>query len=235
MPRSRSPAATPAPASRSLWPPRRVLVSIASLVAATALVRAGLLERVVGSIVDQAVRNIITLILCFAAAVSLVLWFLRESGHAAWLKRVVGYGLLAAVLVAVATLRIERVSGDLVPELRPRWLPSRDRLLPNVAGAPAAAGAWAPTPGDFPRFLGPAGTAALDAPALDPDWEARPPRLAWRQPIGAGWSGFAVCGDHAVTLEQRGDEELVSCRSFATGEPLWAVPARTRHETVLGG
>jgi cytochrome c biogenesis factor len=56
-----------------------VLVSVASLLAATVLVRSGLLEAVAGSIVDQAVRNIITLILCFAALVSLLLWFLRGS------------------------------------------------------------------------------------------------------------------------------------------------------------
>jgi outer membrane protein assembly factor BamB len=212
-----------------------VLVSVASLLAATVLVRSGLLEAVAGSIVDQAVRNIITLILCFAALVSLLLWFLRESGHPAGLKRALGYGLLAAVLLAVVSFRIERVSGDLVPELRPRWLPSKDRLLPRVAADLAATGSWTPTPADFPRFLGPTGSAAVEAPALDPDWQARPPRLVWRKPIGAGWSGFAICGDHAVTLEQRGDEEVVSCRSVATGEPAWAVAVRARHETVLGG
>ena len=233
MPTPRPPVSSPGP--RSLWPPRRVLVSVASLVAATALVRSGWLESVVGSIVDQAVRNIITLILCFAALVSLVLWFLRESGHAAWLKRTVGYGLLAAVMLAVGTLRIERVSGDLIPEFRLRWMPARDRLLPQVAAGREAAGSWEPTPADYPRFLGPAGTAAVDGPVLDPDWGARPPRLLWRKPIGGGWGGFAVCGDHAVTLEQRGDEEVVSCRSLTTGEPLWAVPVRARHETVLGG
>ena len=233
MPRSRPPAAPPT--ARSLWPPRRVLVSVASLLAATVLVRSGLLEAVAGSIVDQAVRNIITLILCFAALVSLLLWFLRESGHPAGLKRALGYGLLAAVLLAVVSFRIERVSGDLVPELRPRWLPSKDRLLPRVAADHAATGSWTPTPADFPRFLGPTGSAAVEAPALDPDWQARPPRLVWRKPIGAGWSGFAICGDRAVTLEQRGDEEVVSCRSVATGEPAWAVAVRARHETVLGG
>ena len=72
-------AAIAASKPRSLWPPRRVLVSIASLATATVLVRAGLLEPVVGPIVDQAVRNIITLILCFSALVSVLLWFLRES------------------------------------------------------------------------------------------------------------------------------------------------------------
>jgi len=235
MPAQRTSLETP-PAPRPLWPPRRVWVSVASLLAATALVRAGLLEPLAGSIVDQAVRNIISLILCFTALVSVMLWFLRESGHSGRLKRAVGYGLLAAVVAAAGLFRIERVSGDLVPELRLRWLPSRDRLLPAVAASGAeAAGSWEPTPRDFPRFLGPTGSAGLDGPTLDPDWDSTPPRLLWRTPIGAGWSGFAVSGDHAVTLEQRGEEEVVSCRSVTTGEPVWAVAVRARHETVLGG
>ena len=83
--------------SRPLVPPRRVLVSVASLLAAIGLVRAGLLQMVAGAVVDHAVCNIITLILGFSALVSLLLWFLRESGHEPRLKRAVGYGLLAAV------------------------------------------------------------------------------------------------------------------------------------------
>ena len=234
MPKPRPPAAPTM--SRPLSPPRRVWVSVASLLAAIALVRWGLLEQVVGSIVDQAVRNIITLILGFAAAMSVLVWFLRESGHAAWLKRALGYGLVGLVLVAAGLFRIERVSGDLVPELRLRWLPSQDRLLPAVqAEGEVPAGIWESRPSDFPRFLGPAGTAGLAGPPLDADWEARPPRLRWRVPVGAGWSGFAVVGDAAVTLEQRGEEEVVSCRSIDNGEVIWAVPVRARHQTVLGG
>ena len=231
---SRTPSA---PASRPLVPPVRVWVTIASLAAAVALVRFGLLEAVVGAIVDRAVRNIITLILAFSGLLSLVVWFLRESGYAASHKRAVGYGLVLAILAAAAVFRIERVSGDLVPELRPRWLPSRDRLLPSATVAPEAAGGrpWVATGQDFPRFLGPDGSAAIETPAIDPDWAARPPREAWRTEIGAGWSGFAICGDHAVTLEQRGDEEVVTCRSAADGGLEWAVAVRGRHETVLGG
>ena len=221
---------------RPLRPPRRVLVTVASLVTAIVLVRAGLLERLVGSIVDHAVENIVTLIMAFAALMALISWFLFESGHSSRLKRLTGWGLLAAVCLACGIFRIENVSGDMIPRIVFRWSPARDRLLPQVspdAGPPASS--WTAAAGDFPRFLGPDGSAGLDRADLDPDWGARPPRLDWRQPIGAGWSGFATCGDHATTLEQRGDEEVISCRSIPDGRIEWVVAVPARHQTVLGG
>jgi len=229
-------------APRPLVPPRRVWIGVASLAAAVALVRAGWLELIAGGIIDQAVRNIISLILCFSALMSLVVWFLRESGYAPAVKRAVIGGLLGAVALGAAVLRVERVSGDLVPEFAFRWSPSRDRLLPQHQPEPpagqgeaVAAAPWQATSGDFPRFLGPAGNCGIDSLALDAGWDARPPRLLWKQPIGAGWSGFATYGDHAVTLEQRGDDEIISCCSVVTGAPEWTVALKGRHETVLGG
>jgi outer membrane protein assembly factor BamB len=235
MPPKAPPAASPPP-PRPLWPPRRVFITLASLVTAIALVRLGLLEPLIGGIVDAAVRNIITLILAFSAVSSVVCWFVFESGHPVWRKRAVAGAVLGAVALACALFRIERVSGDLVPELAFRWTPSRDRLLPQATAKPAAAAtAWESDSRDFPRFLGPSGSGALDAQALDPTWDASPPKQLWRRPIGAGWSAFATCGDHAVTLEQRGDEEIVSCQSVLTGDVEWTVSVPGRHETVLGG
>ncbi len=231
----------PAPpsAAPALWPPRRLIVSLCSLAAAAAMVRAGLLEHVVGGVVDGAVRNIITLILAFSALMSVVVWFVRESGHSPAWKRGLAFGLLGLVALGLATLRIERVSGDLVPEFRWAWQKSRDTLLARPVASPqvAAASPWLPASHDFPRFLGPAADTSLppSAPALDPAWNESPPRELWRRPIGAGWGGFATFGDHAVTLEQRGDEEIVTCLSLATGEPEWQVAVTARHQTVLGG
>jgi hypothetical protein len=225
-------------APRPLVPPARVFVTLASLAAAIVMVRMGLLEPLVGGIVDAAVRNIITLILAFSAQMAVLGWFLFQSGHPTGLKRLVAIGLLAAVGLACAVFRIERVSGDLVPQLAFRWAPPRDRLLPQAvkpAVEAAAAAAWTEAPGDFSRFLGPQGAASLEGPILDPSWESRPPEQLWRRPIGAGWSGFATCGDHAVTLEQRGDDEIISCQSVATGDVEWTVSVPGRHETVLGG
>jgi outer membrane protein assembly factor BamB len=225
------------PASRPLVPPRRVFVTLASLATAIVLVRAGFLEPIVGSIVDQAVRNIITLILAFAGLMSVLVWFLRESGHPLRLKKTVAWGLLGAVAVACAALRVERVSGDLVPEFAWRWSPSRDRLLPQAAEPAVAAAeraAWQPeATNDFPQFLGPQGNAGIDQVAVPAAGEAY--SEVWRRKIGAGWSGFAVCDGHAVTLEQRGDEEVVACYALESGEPEWSVAVPARHETVLGG
>ena len=232
----------PAPptAPRSLWPPRRLIVSLCSLAAAAAMVRAGLLEPVVGGVVDGAVRNILTVILGFSALMSAVLWFVRESGHSPAWKRGLAFGLLGLVALGLATLRVERVSGNLVPEFRWVWQKSRDTLLARAVALPQVANAapWQPAPHDFPRFLGPAGDASLpaSAPRLASVWKKdQAPRELWRRPIGAGWGGFATCGDHAVTLEQRGDEEIITCLSLASGEPQWQVAVTARHQTVLGG
>ena len=238
-----SPESGPSSAAPSgpLTPPVRVWITLASLAAAMSLVRYGWLELIAGQVVDQAVRNIISLILGFAGLVSLLIWFLRESGYAARLKKGLAVGLAAAVLLAVALLRIERVSGDLVPEFAFRWQARRDALLPSAASVAsqtkpgADAPAWTATPGDFPQFLGAAGDASLPDVEVATDWQANPPRLLWRRPIGAGWGGFATCGDHAVTLEQRGADEAISCYSVLTGEPEWVVSVPARHETVLGG
>ena len=225
--------------ARRLFPPPRVWITLASLTAATALVRYGWLELIAGHVVDQAVCNIITLILAFSGLVSLLIWFLRESGHSPTLKKGVASGLAVAVLLAIALLRIERVSGDLVPEFAFRWRASHDTLLPSAAaiarGTGQSAAGWTATPGDFPQFLGPAGNASLPDVTIGTDWQTDPPQLLWRRPIGAGWSGFASFGDHAVTLEQRGDDEVISCYALKTGEPEWAVAVPARHETVLGG
>ena len=242
----KSPIPAPAGATRQpprrLAPPLRVWITLSSLAAATALVRFGWLELIAGEVVDQAVRNIITLILAFSGLVSLLLWFLRESGHSLAMKRGVAGGLATAVLLAIALLRIERVSGDLVPEFVFRWQRSRDTLLPSAASvargvrqSATTPGDWSATPGDFPQFLGPGGHARLPDVEIATDWDTQPPELLWRRPIGAGWGGFATCGDHAVTLEQRGQDEAISCYAIRTGDPEWVVAVPARHETVLGG
>lgn len=79
----------------------------------------------------------------------------------------------------------------------------------------------ATTANDFPEFLGPGRRNAITGVSLSRDW-SKPPRMLWRQPIGIGWSSFAVVGSSAITIEQRGNQELVVCYDVQTGKPQWA-------------
>ncbi|MEM9353037.1 MAG: PQQ-binding-like beta-propeller repeat protein [Planctomycetota bacterium] len=97
-----------------------------------------------------------------------------------------------------------------------RWSPEADELL-RVPETAKEAADWDPKPTDYPRFLGNGYWAEASADSLDPKWDERPPDELWRRPIGAGWSGFAVVGDYAVTQEQRGEQELVTCYRIESG------------------
>jgi outer membrane protein assembly factor BamB len=91
---------------------------------------------------------------------------------------------------------------------------------------------WHTTENDFPRFLGNGPWAEVTGVRLETDWRSHPPQEVWRRPIGEGWSSFAVVGDYAVTQEQRGDVELVSCYRVKDGEPVWSHGDRTRFGPV---
>ena len=70
---------------------------------------------------------------------------------------------------------------------------------------------------------------------LNLDWDTHPPKLVWRQPIGAGWSGFAVVGNSAITQEQEDDWEKVVCYELHTGEVKWSHKDHARYNMPPAG
>lgn len=192
-------------------------------------------NRVLGAGMEQADLNVTVFLLGLVAAMALVVWFLAFSAYSRRLRWSVAGILILSLAAAGACVRIEQVSGDLVPQLAFRWQPHADQRLAKPVADAAAVDLQTTTPGDFPQFLGPRRDARLTGLRLSRDWQADPPRLVWRREIGAGWSTLAAVNGFAVTLEQRGDDELVTCYEVATGQPRWfhAVPAR--HQSVLGG
>jgi outer membrane protein assembly factor BamB len=172
---------------------------------------------------------------------------------------------LAVAAVSLTRLvEFHGFSGDLVPQLAwrseaagpglpdppaPTPAPSPDALAaepePDVAGESPEQPVEAPEPGtrepqerprpSYPQFLGPARNATLRGIRLARDWDSAPPERLWRQPIGAGWSGFAVAEGRAVTQEQREGREVVVAYDLDSGRVIWAVPGETRFESALAG
>ncbi len=77
------------------------------------------------------------------------------------------------------------------------------------------------SPTDFPRYRGPNADGVSVGIPLATDWKAHPPQELWKQGSGQGYSGFAVAGDVAITMEQLPEGESVVCYDRANGRVLW--------------
>lgn len=190
---------------------------------------------------DHAKANVATLIVAFVALMTLLVWFSLLSGYSRWLRWGFPLAGLAVLAVLAVLFRIEGVSSELVPAFAFRFAPKADELLqkPAFQGLAITQSTTVDlrTTGDhdFPQFLGSNRDLSLDRLELDRDWDRRPPELLWRQDIGAGWSAFSVVGRYAVTMEQRGNSEMVTCRTVETGRLCWAHSMATRYDTLIAG
>ncbi len=182
-------------------------------------------------------RNLWTLATAILTALALLIWWLFGS-RIHWSMRLVGLAIL--ILLGMGwrmAFRLKGVSGDFVPIIEARWKPAPGATPANASPPsptpitpPAAVAAL-----DFPQFLGPTRDAQLPGPALTTDWTAQPPRLVWRQPIGGGWSGFALVGTRALTQEQHGPEERITAYDLSSGNLLWAHNNLARYDTTIAG
>jgi outer membrane protein assembly factor BamB len=72
-------------------------------------------------------------------------------------------------------------------------------------------------------FRGPGTAGRYDEVPVSTDWPAEGPALLWKQPIGEGWSSFAVADGVAFTLEKRRKQELVAAYDVESGRELWTL------------
>lgn len=188
-------------------------------------------------------RNLMSAPVMLAAALLAMLWLLFAS-RMRWSIRLSLFAGCVVVIAAVPALfQIRGVTGDLIPVLEWRWstsdLPDASRDG-TAAGGPDGGSAASPigpvrSDHDYNQFLGPNRDATVSGPLLNPDWSGSPPVERWRQPVGPAWSGFATSGAFAVTQEQRGDQEMITCYRLSTGEPLWSHSDTARYFTTIAG
>jgi len=140
--------------------------------------------------------------------------------------------MIATIVAACAIwlpFRTDGITGDGNQDFEWRWAETHeDRLLARAAdeppmpeSKPAREPAAAATGAYWPGFRGADRDSIIRGLRIETDWAESPPVELWRQPIGPGWSSFAVSGDLLYTQEQRGEEEVVSCYSATTGELVW--------------
>ncbi len=185
---------------------------------------------------DHAIGNIFTGVFLLVAMLTIAIWYVCFSGVTATTRLVMILGGLGVVVLFFSVFVLDNVSGELIPRFRWRFAKSRDANLakPQVVPSQAPVDLAQTTLDDFGQFLGPNRSGWIEGPRLSRDWSS-PPRELWRHPIGAGWSAFSAVNGFAVTLEQRAEEELVTCYEIYSGNLVWSHAEQQRHESVLGG
>jgi outer membrane protein assembly factor BamB len=139
-------------------------------------------------------------------------------------------------VIGLSLYRVVRINGELVPVFESRWKTAAP-LATETAAAQAAAppAIFEPRETDFPQYLGPNRNGVITNVKLETDWSAHPTEILWKRSIGAAWSGFAIQGDAAVTLEQRDKEQWISCYEIETARMLWHAAVPGYHFNALGG
>jgi outer membrane protein assembly factor BamB len=188
-----------------------------------------------GDFWDIAIANLLTLLFAFIAFITPVIWFTVGSGFR-FNIRVIPLGTFLVVSgVGIACFQIDGVTGQLLPQLSLRWAPAPDELLDELTGEGSTIELDDKSSHSFHQFLGPNRDATIRGLKLSRNWEDNPPKQLWRQEIGAGWSTFSAVGGYAVTMEQRGKKELVTCYEIVTGTLKWWHEIEARHESQFGG
>lgn len=208
------------------------------IIAGLSLLSVGVLWVIPGDVPRLDVRYFGTIVGGMSVVAFLLLWVLMCSGWR-WVVRLVPVLAVAGLAAAIQDVQF---TGDMRPMITWRGRPRQVEIVKAAREKqpPAAAAAAVGIPAelsasDWPGFRGPNRDGQVLGYNLDTKWDERAPRELWRQPCGGGYASFAVAGAVAVTIEQRGDREVVVCYDADTGTERWTYEHPTRFWEALGG
>jgi len=87
---------------------------------------------------------------------------------------------------------------------------------------------------DWPGWLGPQRNGASSETGLVTTWPSTGPKVLWQAKGGDGYSSVAVADGRAVTIVQRGGQELVVAFDAGKGSELWATPLGPAYKNDYG-
>jgi outer membrane protein assembly factor BamB len=96
--------------------------------------------------------------------------------------------------------------------------------LPAPAATTTATARSAPAPPSPPYwtgFRGPERDGHYRQRPILTKWPSSGLRPMWKQPVGIGYASFVAANGRAFTIEQRGNQEVVSAYDVLTGRELW--------------
>jgi outer membrane protein assembly factor BamB len=169
-------------------------------------------------------------------------WFLFLGGYSRRAKLLGIAGVMLAFAAFRLVVRNVDLSGDLVPTLEYRWDPPADAILVEHRRNHPAQG-----PLELPEitaellahsslgYRGAQRDGRVGTQGIVTDWSQHPPQAVWRQPVGGGYSSFAVLGPVLVTLEQRELDEALVAYDTATGAERWVYRYPAYFTSVLSG
>lgn len=103
------------------------------------------------------------------------------------------------------------------------------RALACAAASVMASGA------DWPQFLGPTRDGRSPDRVLVSGWLERGLRVAWRKPVGEGYSSMTVAGERVFSMDANGADEFAFAWRVSDGGELWRVKLGGSPRDVYGG
>ena len=199
-----------------------------------------LLMRAWGDAIMVPIQNMVTYAQMMVATVCVIGWWFLFAPVSRTMKFAIGLPVIALLVGWWCSVRRLDFDGDMNARIEFFWEESAaDRLAVHLEKSSTAdieqIDSGAANPFDMPTYRGIHRDGVVIGPDLRTDWEAHPPTELWRHPCGGGYSSFSIVGRQLITMEQRGENEVVVCYDADSGLEFWTFEYPSHFVEALGG